>query len=308
MFSRHAGTSSVQERRSPQTSVTALFVLLELGCLSLCPRADAQTVGTGALSGNVSDPSGAAIADAQIGITSETTGEIRMVKSGADGNYLAALLLPGLYEVEVTKSGFKTTRFTQVRIFVTETVTLNARQQIGAISERILVEAEAEQLQRESSIRNPEAGDSGYDMQNVRDFRRLMATATLYSSTARTISTTKKASPKPMKNHPTNRGDSVPQHSALGKGSSCPKSQATWSGGLRVPAANLRELLSGNCQRSSERASRASKCRPSLGRGLQLRSHRRRSQCWRTGSASYPGGLRSSWRQILFSCRAYIRG
>jgi hypothetical protein len=73
------------------------------------------------------------------------------VKSGADGSYLVALLLPGLYEVEVARSGFKTVHFTHVRIVVAETAALNVRLEIGAVSERITVEGVTEQLQSESS-------------------------------------------------------------------------------------------------------------------------------------------------------------
>jgi hypothetical protein len=73
------------------------------------------------------------------------------VKSLANGSYLVTLLLPGPYEVEVVQSGFKTARFTQVRIAVAETVTLNVRLEIGAVSEQITVEAATGQLQTESS-------------------------------------------------------------------------------------------------------------------------------------------------------------
>jgi hypothetical protein len=62
-----------------------------------------------------------------------------------------ALLLPGLYEVAVAQTGFKTTHFTHVQIFVAETATLNARLEIGEVSERVTVVAATEQLQTESS-------------------------------------------------------------------------------------------------------------------------------------------------------------
>jgi hypothetical protein len=151
MLSHHRGTSSPQKQRPHQTRIAAFCALLGLGFSHLCLPADAQTAGTGALGGNVSDPSGAAVTNAQVKATSETTGEMRTVKSLANGSYLIALLLPDLYEVEVVQSGFKTARFTQVRIAVAETVTLNMRLEIGAVSEQITVEAATGQLQTESS-------------------------------------------------------------------------------------------------------------------------------------------------------------
>jgi len=134
-----------------QTSIAALWVLLELGCAISCPPARPQTAGTGALDGVVSDPSGAVLIGAQIKATSDTRGELRTVKSGTNGSYLLALLLPGVYEVEVIQSGFKTAHFLQVRIAVAETATLNVRLEIGAVSEQITVQGGAEQLQTESS-------------------------------------------------------------------------------------------------------------------------------------------------------------
>ena len=62
-----------------------------------------------------------------------------------------ALLLPGLYEVAVAQTGFKTMYFTHVQIFVAETATLNTRLEIGVVSERVTVVAATEQLQTESS-------------------------------------------------------------------------------------------------------------------------------------------------------------
>ena len=151
MPSYHTDRSSHRKQWAHQTSIAALWVLLELSCTIFCPPAVRQTAGTGALGGVVSDPSGAAVMDAQIRATSDTRGEMRTVKSGTNGSYLVALLLPGLYEVEVAQSGFKTAHFLHVRIAVAETATLNVRLEIGAVSEQIIVQGGAEQLQTESS-------------------------------------------------------------------------------------------------------------------------------------------------------------
>jgi len=56
----------------------------------------AQTAGTGALSGIVTDASGASVVDAQLTITSEASGETRSVTSAAGGNYIVPLLPPGI--------------------------------------------------------------------------------------------------------------------------------------------------------------------------------------------------------------------
>jgi hypothetical protein len=147
----HTRTLSLQKPQSLQATISALAVLIGLSCTILCTPGRTQTAGTGGLVGNINDPSGAAIAGALVKATSETTGETRTVPSGRSGSFLVALLLPGLYEVEVAQTGFKARQFTHVQIFVAETATLNVRLEIGAVSERITVEAAAEQLQTESS-------------------------------------------------------------------------------------------------------------------------------------------------------------
>src|SRR5260370_42500687 len=116
---------------SHYTSVAALFALL--GHSICCPSARTQTAGTGALGGNITDPSGASVAGAYVKVMGKRTGETRTVSSAAEGRYAVGLLLPGLYELEVAQSGFKTARFMNVRVAVAEIVTLNVRLEIGAM-------------------------------------------------------------------------------------------------------------------------------------------------------------------------------
>jgi hypothetical protein len=140
-------------RRLPLLRVTVLKLasLLWIGCAPFSKPASAQTAGTGALTGTVSDPSGAVIADVQVAAINEATGEMRTALTVADGNYLLALLLPGSYEMEIAKSGFKTAHLAHVRVFVAESTIRDVRLEIGMVSERVIVGASAEELQTQSS-------------------------------------------------------------------------------------------------------------------------------------------------------------
>src|SRR5207253_1743676 len=59
----------------------------------------AQTGGTGALSGTVSDSSGAVVGSVKVTAISAGTGQSRTATTGADGSYTFNLLQPGNYRL-----------------------------------------------------------------------------------------------------------------------------------------------------------------------------------------------------------------
>jgi hypothetical protein len=140
---------SKRVRRARELFLMATLVAF---VFSFVPQsATAQTAGTGALAGIVTDASGSSIAGAQVQVTNESSGEVRTVTTSATGNYIVPLLLPGSYRVEVTKPGFRTVTISHAQIVVTETNTLNIRLEVGEVSEKVVVEAQVQQLQTESS-------------------------------------------------------------------------------------------------------------------------------------------------------------
>src|SRR5262249_22173967 len=119
--------------------------------LLLSARALGQTAGTGALTGTVTDPKGALISDAQVTVTSEVTGEARKVMSQQNGTFLAPLLQPGSYRLEVIKPGFKKSIKEGLLVNVTETTRLDIELEVGAVDEQMTITSEAQMLQTESS-------------------------------------------------------------------------------------------------------------------------------------------------------------
>jgi hypothetical protein len=140
--------------RSIRPSRITLFWLSALAGVWIAqaaiPAIWAQSASTGAVAGNVTDPSGAAVADAAIKLMNDATGEARSVNSQANGTYLAPYLLPGAYRLEASKAGFKTFIQTGIHVFVTETERVNVRLQIGPISQSITVQGEATLLETEN--------------------------------------------------------------------------------------------------------------------------------------------------------------
>lgn len=122
-------------------------------CASLLnvPVGSAQTADTGAIAGTVTDASGGAVPQATIKVVNETTGDTHGVVSQGNGSYKAALLLPGTYRIEVSKSGFKTAVVTRITVLVTETGATNIKLQVGDITETVTVNAQPDILQTNSA-------------------------------------------------------------------------------------------------------------------------------------------------------------
>jgi outer membrane receptor protein involved in Fe transport len=129
-----------------RSSLAFVVILASLASLSL-----AQTAGTGAIAGTITDPKSALVAGATISAINVTTGEKRTSVSSSTGTYLVPLLLPATYRVEVSKSGFKLSVNADIPVHITETTTVNVQLEVGAAHEMIEVKANAELLKTEQS-------------------------------------------------------------------------------------------------------------------------------------------------------------
>ncbi len=111
----------------------------------------AQSAGTGALTGTLTDPSGAVVPGVSVVLVSLETNQTRTATTGSDGSYKFSLLPPGNYRVRFSASGFKTAQVDSVTVNVTETPVLDRALEVGAQSEQVTVEATTELLQTASS-------------------------------------------------------------------------------------------------------------------------------------------------------------
>ena len=129
----------------------AFVAIVSFVLLAACGLLRAQTGGTGAISGAITDPAGAMVVEAHVKITNVATGETRILQSNDHGLYVASLLTPGQYTVVVTKPGFKAASLTDVQVIVAETTAQNIGLQTGAVTETITVATTSVQLETESS-------------------------------------------------------------------------------------------------------------------------------------------------------------
>ena len=131
-----------------------MFVCLTVLVMTLAPFhariARAQVAG-GTLAGTITDPSGAEVPNAQIVIKDLATGVERTVATNKEGFYIAANLLPAEYQVTVTATGFNTEIKTGIKINVGAQQEFNLTLQVGTVTHRVEVTAEAPAVQLASS-------------------------------------------------------------------------------------------------------------------------------------------------------------
>ena len=77
------------------------FFVVVITFVVLAPPLAAQTASTGALSGTVTDATGATIPNVTVTAMNTGTGGSRTVATGTDGTYNLTLLPPGTYRVKI---------------------------------------------------------------------------------------------------------------------------------------------------------------------------------------------------------------
>ncbi len=117
-------------------------VLLWLLFIAACvPCASAQVAG--AISGRVSDATGAAVQGAAVTATNVETGAARDAVTDGAGSYRLLALPVGQYEVRVKKSGFQEIVRRGIHLVLGQEAVLNLTLQVGEVSQQITVTEEA---------------------------------------------------------------------------------------------------------------------------------------------------------------------
>jgi len=113
----------------------------------LAEMAFAQGGPTGAITGSVNDPTGSVVVGATVTIISEATGQMmRQLKTDSSGAFTATLLPVARYTVEVSASGFATTKFPGVEVRITETTRLTATVKPSVQTEVVEVQSQAQSV------------------------------------------------------------------------------------------------------------------------------------------------------------------
>ena len=123
-------------------AATAIFALL---CGVWTLNASGQAV-FGSVIGTVTDPSGAAVANAKVTVVDQRKGTTDQTTTNESGNYTVTHLIPDPYTVRIEGAGFKTLEFKDVELSADTDARVDGQFQVGSTSEQVEVTAESPQL------------------------------------------------------------------------------------------------------------------------------------------------------------------
>jgi hypothetical protein len=130
--------------------------------LAIVPLAVAQFASTGAISGQVKDPSGAVVQGANVELLDSATKATRTLKTNDEGRYSFNNVEPGSYDLTVTSKGFSESELKNQQVEVGKALTLDVALTVGTASTTVQVEAAAgAELQTvNSTVGSTLSGDS----------------------------------------------------------------------------------------------------------------------------------------------------
>ncbi len=128
--------------RFSRTRLHLFFGLVLLAIWGIC-AAIVSAQSSPALSGTVSDPSGASVSGATITVWETNTGEIRSTSTDSAGHYQVFSLPVGVYQVRVSKQGFAEAIRAGIHLAVGQDAVANVTLKLGGLNQQVTVNADA---------------------------------------------------------------------------------------------------------------------------------------------------------------------
>jgi hypothetical protein len=124
-----------------------------LAILVLVPLAYSQDV-RASITGQITDPTGAAVAGATVHVTNVATSTVISAKSNETGTFATPFLAPGQYEITVEASGFKKFVRQNIALQAQDKFRLDVKMEVGDVTTSVTVADQASQLQTETASRS----------------------------------------------------------------------------------------------------------------------------------------------------------
>jgi hypothetical protein len=141
-----------------KASVLALFVCTSLLLIAPANAQNAQSV-YGSIFGTVSDKTGGVIAGATVTATDESKGTVITVTSNGVGDYSVPHLVPDVYDLKVTATGFKAFETKGVKVQADTAPRIDPNLEVGGItSERRVAAGVEDRPRRRLNHIRPAAG------------------------------------------------------------------------------------------------------------------------------------------------------
>src|SRR3989442_15492607 len=100
----------------------------------------------GRITGRVTDTHGAVVPGAAVKVTNIDTNVAVTTATNDEGNYEALNLIPGIYRLTVTHSGFKLYARAKIEVHVGDTLDIPAFLELGPVNETVTVTSETAML------------------------------------------------------------------------------------------------------------------------------------------------------------------
>ncbi len=139
--------SNEKANMRPRLVLLMTALLIAMGAVS---SAHAQVL-YGSLVGTVVDPSGAAVVKAALTLTNPSTGISREAAADEQGRYNISSVQAGVYNLKITAPGFRTMTRSSVEVTINSVTRVDARLEIGQMTEQVSIQADAVILQTDKS-------------------------------------------------------------------------------------------------------------------------------------------------------------
>jgi len=131
----------------------SLLTLSLLSIFALVPASSYGQTTTGTISGTITDPNGAVIANARISVKNVQTGIEQATRSNASGNYIFPAIMVGDYTLTAQSQGFGVVTHTGLHLDANQDLTSDVQMKVGSETQTVEVSAASSLVElRESQL------------------------------------------------------------------------------------------------------------------------------------------------------------